>query len=260
MNLRARVLLVGLTLCLIPAEPVRAQSLDESLAGLQAADDTARAGAFYRLLGGHAHAGRSTERLLAAHPADRDRIAVALIDLLERENERIRLDPPIMTEGDAMYHGDLVWAVATLRDPRALRGLLAANVSGNAAANGLVALGDTAVQGVIALLRSSPHWLARAGAAHTLGKMAASDSAGQALSAESMSAIRAALLSAALNDERGRVREMTVLALIHFPDPDVRRVMVELARTDTYSPQYGPVGRYTIREAAQGWLRKHGGL
>jgi HEAT repeat protein len=239
------------------ASPVRGQELSRLLAELEAPDDTTRMRAFYELFREHGEEiGPAAANLLAAHETDRNRIARALIRLLEGEHDRLQAELPAATQMQSDFLGDVAWAVAYLRDPRAVPALIAVLPHGSVVLHGLVALGEAALPALLAELRSAAADPQREAAALALGTMA-----GQAprlgVRPASSSALRGALMSA-LADEHGPVRAAAARALIHFDDAAVRRAMHHLARYDPYmkAPAGGQVS-YPVREAAQAWLRRH---
>lgn len=224
-----------------------AQTVDDLLARFRSADPSERSQAFFAFVNDGRNAGAGVERALATYPTRRAEIATALIELLRAENERYG-DRLTFTEADAVYHGDLIWAVATLRDPRALEPLLDAIETGGLARRGVADLGDIAVPQLVEKVISSEDKWTRVAAAVTMGLIMERNQQA-ALAPTSTRAIRAGLLEA-LDDTSGFVRHHAVRALIHFADPDVRARMQALAQGDVHDP---------VREAAMRWLERHGG-
>jgi hypothetical protein len=233
-----------------------AQSVPALLHEFRSPETDARRAAFYELLGGPvSNASYALEKALERNPGEQGLIGVALIDLLERENARLQLAPPIMTEADAAYHGDLVWAVASLRDPRAAPALAAALPTGRLAIDGLVALGEPSVSVIAERAKQYTHWLVGATAALALGEIAEQREK-NALTPAGLARIRGELLDL-LDHEDGRVRERAVRALVHFGDEEVRQAVVRLWRTDPFCQPRDQGNVCRVRDAAKDWLRTH---
>jgi len=123
-----------------------------------------RIDAYYRLLeignNGALHGNASMipaalSRLIAKAPDRADEIKLTLIRLLERENSFIKesekkfpASGETLSEAYVNYHGDLIWAVSSLKDNRAVNALMGCLGSGKMAIDGLVALGRAAVDPV----------------------------------------------------------------------------------------------------------------
>jgi hypothetical protein len=120
-----------------------------------------RSAAFYLLIEkglGQALAGRTylipqaLTQLFRGLPDKEDEIKAALVELLEKENALIQdQHTDFLATGKTLsheymnYYGDLIAAVAALKDPRATNGLLGAIATGNLATRGLAALGIDAL-------------------------------------------------------------------------------------------------------------------
>lgn len=90
-------------------------------------------------------------------PAEADRLKVALIELLTRENEEVhrpksaQMAPTLETrtvehgEGHANYYGNLIGMVAALHDERAIPALLGAITTGGMAERGVAGFGEKAL-------------------------------------------------------------------------------------------------------------------
>lgn len=87
--------------------------------------------------------------LLSAQPQQADAIKTGLIAALDQENAVVRKGGPL-PEAFTDYYGDLILAVTTLTDVRAVKSLTGALGTGNMATSALVAFGDPAVEPVLA--------------------------------------------------------------------------------------------------------------
>jgi HEAT repeat protein len=235
----------------IPGNSVRAQSLSATLSQLNSNEYETRRAGFYRIRSlanadnptkaGSGSRAPSIVRYASIHPE----VASALITLLERENLP---DPAKDSLTEDAYYGDLIGSVAALKDPRAVNALLGAVQTGRLATNGLASLGQAAVPGLLAKLRSQDHEMQREAAARTLGTIAARPE----VSAPDGAAIKAGLLNA-LSDPSMYVRWSAVDALAPFSGPDVRRAMERIATTDPAARAGGRA--YPVRAAALAWVR-----
>jgi hypothetical protein len=126
------LVLIYVSLLLAPGLAVaQPSSVESALKGLAAPEPEARSEAFRALIApfnSSTEADVAVARLLAAHPEQADRIKTALFAALERESaysESLVSNGQTMTE-DLLYYCDaLGQAVGSLRDQRALKGLLA---------------------------------------------------------------------------------------------------------------------------------------
>jgi HEAT repeat protein len=202
--------------------------------------------AFYRILsptpGQRVNVGERTSRLLRDHQSERQIIVPALIDLLERED--VRVQSPFGEEF-SNYYGDLIWCVATLRDARSVNALLGAVKTGNLATDGLAALGEDALPGILRALDSTDSGV-RYGVLRVLEKMV-NPSAQLSLGSASREQVRTALLRG-VEDEDAFNRRVAIRALEPFADANVRRVVLSRSTTDA-SP--------LVRKAAEDWLQKN---
>ena len=180
--------------------------LSAVLARLEAADRSDRATAFYELidlgtLPSDNHnwpVQLAVRRILEKGPAAADTVTVALISLMNLEDEttaRTGHGP-----GDS-YAGDLIGAVAALRDRRALPSLLRHIANGRIADRGIAAIGDAAVPPVVGLA-TDPDVTKRLAAVITLGEMFQA----QTLTAENRARAREALTRAS-KDASAAVRQ-----------------------------------------------------
>ena len=210
-----RGLLLSLVLAALPTRAVFAQdapiadaAVAHALAGFTATDQKARAAAFYELieLGTEASDNHNwpvqvaVRRILESRPAGAETLTLALIRLADLEDDTTARTGRGAGDG---YGGDLVGAVAALRDPRALPALLRHIESGAIADRGIAALGDEAVAQVIALT-SNADVRKRNSAVLTLGEMFQA----KTLNAENRTRARDALTRVAAKDASPLVRQM----------------------------------------------------
>jgi HEAT repeat protein len=90
-------------------------------------------------------------------------VALAIIDLLERENAQVRSGEGNLDEEYSEYYASLIYRVAALRDDRAVDALVGALGTGMMASEGLADLGDPAIPALERLARSkdrSERWMA----------------------------------------------------------------------------------------------------
>ncbi len=238
------------------ASALRGQTIQDQLNQFQATEETDRKRAFYGLLPDYVgDAGPATVRLLQAHPDHRDAITEALIALLSSETVRFQLDPPMRTpDADFDYLVDLVWAVASLKDVRAVDALLPTLGTGMIAVEGVAALGEAAIPGALQALETAGRY-GRSGAARALGIMA-SNREELSLSDAAMTAIERGLLGA-LHDESDLTRRVTVRSLRPFSSDRVRKAMIELAQSDPDMVMRDGRPVYRVREEARAWLEHH---
>ncbi len=250
------VLPIVFSFAIADGSALRGQTIQDQLDQFQATEETVRKRAFYGLLPGYVgDAGPATVRLLQAHPDHRDAITEALIALLSRETARFQLDPPMMTsEADLDYFVDLVWAVASLKNVRAVDALLPTLGTGMIAVEGVAALGEAAIPGALQALETAGRY-GRAGAVRALGIMAANREE-LSLSDTAMTAIERGLLRA-LNDESDLTRQFAVRSLRPFSSDRVRKAMIELAQSDPDMVIRDGRPVYRVREEARAWLEYH---
>ena len=230
------------------------------LSQLQSTNDSTRARAFYALLRGSratisTNARIATKQLLIEHPQSAERIRVALIELLSKENSRIFSNsPPTFSEWYGGYHGDLIVSVATLKDGRAANALLSAVSTGGAAVDGIASLGEPVLSKVVAL-HSSPKWEDRMGAASILGAMSERRS-DLSLSDAAIATIRTELLRLT-TDTTLHVRQISVRGLRSFDDDEVRaRIEVLAQDSSDCSVRFGSRA-CPVKDEAGRWLAAH---
>lgn len=227
----------------------------------------ARSRAFYQLIKpfygpGGADTETAVARLLKAYPAQADTIKLALFDALERESvlsTRLEEEGQQLTEDLVNYEEDLGRATGSLRDLRALRGLLAAQRTGGGIDPEYLAdLCPSAAEAIIAQIHQ-PERIWRGSSLHiharAVGALGECLKRASALSArpDVMPKIRSELI-AALNHPDSGARQAALEGL--FPlrnEPEIRAKLELLAISDPY---VGPPhrnearGRYWLREQA----------
>lgn len=265
MNTKIKTLVFSIALLYPFASGVlNAQDTMDTIKRLNSNIDTVRMNTFYHLLDsanskpakdvyGEGYGGAM--KRLAAYAKEKQ-LTIVLIKLLERENARI-YNPASknLTEGDGVYHGDLIAAVAALRDPQALDALYGAIGTGGLAMRGLVDLAEVAIPKLLSEMHSK-EWHHRSSIMHTLKKMV--DRKEQlSIGASNLSKIRVGLLES-LKDENEYVRRQAVETLIHFNDAEVRTAIQKIANNDP-SVRKDAKGQkvYPVRAAAQDWLKRH---
>jgi hypothetical protein len=252
---RCSMCIMSLALIALLTRSLAAQVLP--LDQLRSPTDSVRTRAFYAILSlANPHISTASLRPraegLARFARTRPDLISSLSALLELENTRVQTAPQgSLGEDWSDYYGDLIGCVATLRDARAMRGLLGAIGTGNMATDGLAALGDVAVPGVIRASRAQEA-VTRFSAITTMHKMVHGTS-GTALSSSSTAAVREALLPA-LEDEFPNNRLMALDAIVAFHDDSVRAAIERLSRNDQFVETRGGHSIYPIREKAAGYL------
>jgi len=156
--------------------PPLARSLSEALRGMQSKDLSTWERAFDDLMGlmseeqHRASASAPADALanfFAQHPDQADRIKLALIQLLKSANDLFIFtkDPETKpyTENDTEHYANLITAVASLQDERAIPALAGAITTGGIATRGLLKYGDKALGPVLEQL-NNPNALVRSSA------------------------------------------------------------------------------------------------
>jgi len=193
--------------------------------------------------------------LIKRFPAGAEEMTVALIKLLENETATWAMTGG--TEQRSEYQADLIGAVASLRDPRALQALMANLETGGIAMAGVAAIGAPALDPLAKELRSGTNSIRQA-AALTLGRMIdPDDKYSPALDMPTRARIKDALLFAT-RDEYFWVRVAAIEGLAKIPGDDVTAVLRRLAEEDPYT-RPGLAGQppvYFVRERARAALQK----
>jgi hypothetical protein len=251
--------LVAVTVLFMVVPPrVHGQSVDLLLSRLASSKtDTARARAFSELVEFGNNARRPT-----CSPQAAAQVRRALIDALEKENNLVHNPSAELSETDTEYYADLIGCVAMLRDPNAAPALLGAIETGGGAIDGLVALGDPSVPGLLAIL-DGPGDRGRVAAIVAAGKLAAPNRSTQPerssnhLAPEKAAAIRVRLIKA-LNYKDRFVRIAAVRSLSCYSDPEVERAIRLLASNDPAAIEIGGGKKdYPVRRAAEDWLKQN---
>jgi len=230
-------------------------------------DPMRRSDAFYRLietgLGARLN-GRTVKipfalsQLSLKLPDKSDRIKVALIELLERENSFRRNRTKENVQGGSTlgeeygrYYGDLIAAVAGLKDIRALNGLLAVITTGKMATDGLAALGDNALDPIIERLGSEDAGM-RQSAVIVLARMLDSENVQWISSSGSRAKIKHAF-AVTIRDENPYVRIAAIKGIAKLNDSDSIALIENLAQNDPYeaSQHGGDKGFFPVREVAK---------
>lgn|SRR5262249_46820595 len=205
-------------------------------------------GRTYRITG-------ALSQLFSRFPTRADELQLALIKLLELENSRnrkyhreVKLGGYESGEEFIRYHGDLIAAVAGLKDKRSLNALLGAMETGNMMMNGLAALGNEAVDAVMERFnRGDQH--SRQAAAMVLSKMLSS---GTVKDTAYVMKIKEVFM-VAISDKEWSIRMSAVRGLAGFNDPDVITLIEEVAKSDPKEipGEDGRPNAFPVREEAR---------
>jgi len=225
---------------------------------------TSRAEAFYRLLQlgserdirGHTNEiPYALARLYGKNPERSDEIKMALIRLLERENnfvhaqkQEYKQSGQTLSEAYVDYYGDLIASVSSLKDQRALKGLMGAIGTGNMATKGLARLGSTSVYEVVGKLNDADP-ITRLAAARVLLQMLEPENARNIRDAAAREQIKQGLL-AAVNDTDPSLRLTGVEGLGALGDRSVIPILEKLALSDRFEG-FGEEHPYPVRDAAK---------
>src|SRR6266851_838429 len=180
-------LLAVVVCCSTPglAQTPTTSTVQQLLQQLQDPNWTVRSAAFYGLLNLGSGANVSgtpydvpprVANLLSQYPTQADQIEVALIALLSFEDPNLSmgyqaLGQPQINEDQTEYYADLVAAVASLQDPRAINSLAGAVLTGDIAISPLASFGDRAADPLIQQLTSATDDLSQFSSLLTLEKM-----------------------------------------------------------------------------------------
>jgi hypothetical protein len=220
--------------------------------------------AFYEMVGAadqhQAHPDAPPTSFLADRAAGQPELAVALIELLERENAVIAAAPKGSLSAGYLgdYYVDLLVTVARMRDPRSLVALLPGLGTSGVVRTTIASFGEPAVAALTSTVHSSARAV-RVGAVLTMKTLL--DNRGPTpLKDESVRTLRDALLSVlGSSREDAFTRVSAVEALMSLSDEGIRAQMVRVSTTDT-ATGIAPRGKprpYPVRAAARGWLAKH---
>jgi len=237
--------------------------LEESLKQLKDPDWKNRSVAFERLMGLVHEPGFTRDALsvlLRRWPEKSDEIVLAVIKLLEKENqvEKARLDfflreykgpnfphPfPDAAERDS-YYSYLVDAVRGLKDPRSVNALVGAINTGNMVTSALAELGDAALDRVLEVFNNGDA-STRLSASLVMSQMVDAKNASRVSDPVSRQKIKDAFIRAARDPSRF-VRLTGIEGLTKLGDPDVMPVIQNLSTTDPLKQ---------VRDAANEALKK----
>jgi hypothetical protein len=259
-----RVLGIVFLIVGVLAEPrAGAQTIPISTTRLRAQDDTTRMAAFYEMVQAadqhQAYPDAPPTSFLADRAARQPDLAIALIELLERENALIAAAPKGSLSADYLggYHVDLLVTVARMRDPRSLVALLPGLGTSGVIRTSVASFGEAAVAPLANTVRSSDRNV-RVGAVLTM-KMLLDSRSTTPLRDESVRALRDVLLGVLGSREDAFTRASAVEALMSLSDKRIRARMVHVAATDT-ATGFAPPGKpkpLPVRAAARIWLAKH---
>lgn len=262
------ILLCGVALCLARVgeaqPPVQTPggriAVPVLLAQFRSTSDSTRAGSFYALLrANHAPQGFlpsvAAVAVLREFPAEADEIRAGLINLLDTENARVfRTTGVVLAEWYLSYHGDLIDAVASLRDSAAIDVLFDALPTGSMAASGLANLGEYALPKVLAGAYHQSWEMRRESAVVAGVAMERRQVVG--LSQGSIGRLRDMLLQLTHDPERF-VREHAVRALKTVNDAEVLGRMKHLATDDSDCQTTNGRRSCPVQRAATEWLKAH---
>jgi hypothetical protein len=169
-----------------------------------------------------------------------------------------------LTELFTTYWADLLWAVGSLRDPRAVKGLIGGLGTGGIVGNALVDIGPAAVDSLIEVSRAPERYfrgnsLRRRGSATQMIGICLIQS-DQVRSDPKLVAKARSVILAGLEDSDPLVRQASANALLFFrEEPDVRAKLELAAGSDPHvssAPRTGPgESQFPVRDAAAGVLR-----
>ena len=259
-----RLLGIALLILAVQAEPTaNAQTIAISTTRLRAQDDTTRMAAFYEMVRAadqrQAYPDGPPTSFLANRATKQPGLAVALIDLLERENAVIAAAPRGSLSEDYVggYHVDLLLTVARMRDPRSLVALLPGLGTSGVIRTSVASFGEAAVAPLANTVRNSDRNV-RVGAVLTM-KLLLDNRSATPLRDESVRALRDVLLGVLGSREDAFTRASAVEALMSLSDRETRAKMRRLAASDTATGLALP-GKPTphpVRAAARNWLARH---
>jgi len=240
--------------------------IDSALRRMASADLEVRIQAFYDLSGGFrantGDMGDGVTKLLHAHPERAEKIKLALIGALEDASaivEALEKRGKSFDENVSEYLVNSIWAVGTLRDPRAVKALLGGVGTGGMAANFLADLFPCAVDALIERSHEAPRtWKGvefdDRPAALSILKLCLTRQALMRAYPEAVAKVQKALL-AALDSPEEAIREWAAAGLSVFrKEPEVRSKLSALASSDPYvnsSERIAKGGaRFPVRQAA----------
>ncbi len=265
---RRTVLLCGVAFCLARVAgaqpPAQTQAVRLTvpvlLAQFRSTNDSTRARSFYALLRANRaqqgfKASVAAAAVLREFPAEAGDIRTGLIQLLDRENTRVfRTSGVVLAEWYLTYHGDLIDAVASLKDPAAIDVLFDALPTGMMAASGLANLGEHALPKILAGAKHQS-WEMRRETAVVAG-VAMERRQALGLSQGSVGQLRGMLLKLT-NDPQRFVRDHAVRGLQTVNDAEVRARVKHLATDESDCQTVGGRRACPVQLAAKGWLQSN---
>jgi hypothetical protein len=239
--------------------------LEQSIKQLQDPEWKKRGSAFQKLLGSgsvYVEPRRALSGLLQQWPEKSDEIKLALIRLLERENQVTKAQVDVVlrehakkgrdfphpfpdAEERSEYYANLIAAVTSLKDLRSLDALLGAINTGAMVTDTLAEFGNAALDRVLELFNSGDG-STRLSASIVLTRMLNPKNAPRASDAASRQKIKDALIRAASDSSRF-VRAEGAEGLAKLGDPDVISLIRNLATSDPAKQ---------VRDAANEALKK----
>src|SRR5881409_3566473 len=242
-----------ITLLVIPSYGQRfdLSVLEQSINQLEDPDWRNRSTAFYRLLkadSARVEPRRALSDLLRKWPEKSDEIKLALIKLLERENELTKKQVDFIlgeyakkgtakmphpfpdAEERSEYYANLIAAVTSLKDVRSLDALLGAINTGAMVTDTLAEFGTAALDRVLELFNSGDG-STRLSASFVLTRMLDANNAPKGTDPVSRKKIKDALIRAA-GDSSRFVRSEGAEGLAKLGDPDVIPLIQKLATSD----------------------------
>lgn len=226
----------------------------------QAAGWQDRSAAFYSLLGSvpsddRAHRWAVLKQILASDPVNADRLRTDLIDALQTEATWVRAQSDV-GEGFGSYEGDLIAAVASIEDRRAVPALFLVVETGNVAVSALASSGDEALSRALAALKE----VNEEGMSHSLtillARIAQPENLLKIKSRDLIVQMKLALVNG-LTDQSQFVRGTAIAGLVSLGDPNVIPALEVVAHSDSFISSGGrAAGHYVLREQAQEAVRK----
>ena len=205
-------------------------------------------------------------KIFKALPDSSDELKIGLITLLKTENlymqqhaESFKVTGQTLSEDYVNYHGNLIFAVSSLRDSRAVDSLVGCIESGEMATSGLAQLGVVAMDPVINLLNNKNESV-RLSATIVLVGMLDQNEILQEANPVSRDKIKNAIIrSAKDNNHYTRISAINGLEKLSLHgDGDAVKLLEQLAQNDPFESvqQGGKSNEYPVRDAANKALRK----
>jgi hypothetical protein len=219
-----------------------------------------RSAAFYSLLASVPNADRAhpwivLKQVLASDPVNADRLTIDLIAALQTEATWVKAQSDV-SEGFGSYEGDLIAAVASIEDRRAVPALFLVIDTGNMAVSALASSGDEALSRALVALKEVNEEGMRHSLMILLARIAQPENLLNVKSLDLKAQMNSALVNG-LTDQSQFVRGTAIAGLVSLGDPDVIPALAVVARSDPFTSSAGRgAGRYVLREQAQDALRK----